>query len=102
VRLFQKSDPLDEESSPFSPKLRTPSAKMRIDLTRLEIGRANQVKAGAIRILPNSRAMSRKQMFCDRLITKTDKVRQLHLLPLFPPLDEEECHRNPPAQKVWK
>jgi len=41
-------------------------------------------------------------MFCDKLIAKTDVLRQLHPLGVFPPLNEEEHHCNPPGQRVWK
>jgi len=57
-------------------------------------------------IFPVSGILSQKLMFYDKIIAKTDVMRQLPppspLLPLFPPSDEEEeRHHYLPAQEVW-
>ena len=75
--------------------------------------------AEALSILPDSRALLQKLMFCDKLITKTDILCQPnsqraragnhshHLHPfslslLSLPDEEEERHKNSPEQSVWK
>jgi len=47
-------------------------SQMRAGLIRSEIRRTNQVKLEAQSILPGSRALSWKLIFCDKLIAKTD------------------------------
>ena len=67
---------------------------MRTGLIWSKIWRTNQVKAGVLPIIPDSIALSRKLMFCDKLIMfcanqtperqePNNHFHHVHLLPLF-------------------
>ena len=60
-------------------KRRSRSTSLRIDLARSEIRQANQVKAWTFPILHDSWILSWKLMFCDKIIAKTNVLRQLPL-----------------------
>jgi len=67
-------------------KRRSWSTKLRVDLARSEIKRANQVKARALPTFLGSRILSRKLMFCDKVITIklmccANRLHHLHLSP---------------------
>ena len=87
-------------------KRRSWSTKLRVNLGRSEIRRANQVKVRALPTFSDSRILSRNLMFYDKIVVKTDVLTTvstifIFLLLLLPSGEEEEQHHYLQEQEVW-
>ena len=72
-------------TSSITRKRRFWSTNLRIDLARSKIRRENQVKAWALSIFPSNEILSRKLLFYDKIIAKTNVLRRPS--PPSPPFD---------------